>query len=427
MKKLLVVGSGAGGATVAKELQGAFDVTVLEAGKEFRPLTANLTALEKWKKSGLFFDEREIQLLFPAMRICKTGDLVLVKGRGLGGTTTISTGNALRVDQDLKKLGINLDAEFQETRREIPISTEHEKRWTGITRRLFEICREMGLSPWPTPKMGDYSKCLNCGRCVLGCPRGAKWDSRRFLNVALAKGAQLIPGCRVGKVIIEKGLARGVEARHRGRKRYFEGDLVILSAGGLETPVILENSGISCKSRLFVDPVLCVAAAWEGAGLDGEVAMPFVVEQEGYIISPYFDYLSFFFNRRWKYPAKNILSLMIKLADDPQGSSSSKGISKTLTPRDRLKLEEGVSVCSRILRQVGVEKNQIFLGTLNAGHPGGMFPLTAGEAVSFHHPALPKNLYVADASLFPQSLGRPPILTIIAMAKRVSRLCLAQE
>ena len=33
MKRALVIGSGAGGATAAKELQGAFDVTVLEAGE----------------------------------------------------------------------------------------------------------------------------------------------------------------------------------------------------------------------------------------------------------------------------------------------------------------------------------------------------------------------------------------------------------
>jgi choline dehydrogenase-like flavoprotein len=31
------------------------------------------------------------------------------------------------------------------------------------------------------------------------------------------------------------------------------------------------------------------------------------------------------------------------------------------------------------------------------------------------------NLYVADATLIPHSLGNPPILTIVALAKRVSR------
>lgn len=41
MKKVIVVGSGAGGATVARELQGKFSVTILEAGKEFHPFSLN--------------------------------------------------------------------------------------------------------------------------------------------------------------------------------------------------------------------------------------------------------------------------------------------------------------------------------------------------------------------------------------------------
>jgi choline dehydrogenase-like flavoprotein len=42
-----------------------------------------------------------------------------------------------------------------------------------------------------------------------------------------------------------------------------------------------------------------------------------------------------------------------------------------------------------------------------------------------HSSKLPDNLYVADASLFPESLGNPPILTIMAMAKRVARVAMA--
>ena len=52
----------------------------------------------------------------------------------------------------------------------------------------------------------------------------------------------------------------------------------------------------------------------------------------------------------------------------------------------------------------------------------GSLPLTEREAASLHHERLPRNLYVADASLLPCSLGNPPILTIIALAKRVSAL-----
>jgi choline dehydrogenase-like flavoprotein len=65
-----------------------------------------------------------------------------------------------------------------------------------------------------------------------------------------------------------------------------------------------------------------------------------------------------------------------------------------------------------------VKKDRIVLGTMNAGHPGGMLPLTTAQEVeTFHHARLPENLYVADATLFPRSLGNPPFLTIMAMAK----------
>jgi len=77
-----------------------------------------------------------------------------------------------------------------------------------------------------------------------------------------------------------------------------------------------------------------------------------------------------------------------------------------------------------MLLRFGAERDSIFLGTINAGHPGGMLPLTEQEAGSFHHSRLPANLYVADATLLPRSLGNPPILTIIAIAKRVSKLCI---
>jgi choline dehydrogenase-like flavoprotein len=51
-----------------------------------------------------------------------------------------------------------------------------------------------------------------------------------------------------------------------------------------------------------------------------------------------------------------------------------------------------------------------------------MLPLTAAEAETLHSERLPENVYVADASLFPRSLGNPPILTILALARRVARV-----
>ena len=71
--------------------------------------------------------------------------------------------------------------------------------------------------------------------------------------------------------------------------------------------------------------------------------------------------------------------------------------------------------------QLGANPQDIFLGTLNAGHPGGMLPLTSAEAETLHSPLLPDNLYVSDAPILPQSLGLPPMLTIMAMAKRIAK------
>ncbi|HEX9973829.1 MAG TPA: GMC family oxidoreductase N-terminal domain-containing protein, partial [bacterium] len=415
MKKAIVIGSGAGGATVAKELQGKFHVTVLEAGKEFRPFSYNLSLLEKLRRTGLFFDEREIQLLFPAMKIRKTDEnMVLVNGIGTGGTTTICAGNALRMDHILKQIGIYLDDEFKELDQEIPISTAHQKRWRQATKRLFEICQDMGLNPKPTPKMGNYDVCINCGRCVLGCPQGAKWDSRHFLNNAIASGAQLITNCHVEKIIIENGMAKGVQVRKGMKKNIFYADLIIIAAGGFATPLILQNSGIKCQSLLFVDPVLCVATEWQDALQNKEVSMPFVVQCKHFILSPYFDYLSFFFNKSWRIPAKDVLSLMIKLADHNEGSISNKKIDKPLSETDKQRLHAGVDICTEILTRFGVKRENIFLGTINAGHPGGMLPLTEKESENFHHDVLPENVYVADATLLPKSLGNPPILTIMA-------------
>ena len=424
----IVVGSGAGGAAAARELQGSYQVTVLEAGREFRRLGLSVRWMERLRNWRLLVDERMIRLVFPAMHVRRSAEgLVHVNGAGTGGTTTLSAGNALRMDESLREIGIDLDREFEELAREVPVSTAHRRSWSAATRRLFELCEQAGLAPRPTPKMVDFERCRHCGRCVLGCPYGAKWDSRRFLEDAKAKGARLVTGCSVREVVIRGGRTIGVRARVGARTVFFPADLVVLSAGGLGTPAILERSGIRCEPRLFVDPVLCVAAPWPGSRQHHELPMPFVVQRPGYIISPYFDYLSFLFNRSWRRPASRMLALMIKLADSERGRVPARGagLEKRLTAEDRRRLAEAETLCRQILVRFGADPADIFLGTLNAGHPGGMLPLTSAEAASLHPARLPANLYVADSTLLPRSLGNPPILTILALAKKVARAAMA--
>ncbi len=426
-KRAIVVGSGAGGATVAKELQGDFDVTVLEAGTDFRRATLERGSIERLRRSRLLVDPRLLRLVYPAIRIRRTPDMLLVNGVGTGGTTTMATGNGIRMDEDLRALGLDLDREFEEITREIPITTAHQLRWHPTTRHLFRTFDDLGLDPVALPKMGDAARCRHCGRCMLGCPYGRKWDSRTYLDEAVRLGARLITGCSVARVVMEGGRAKGVIARGMVGHHFVPGDLVVLAAGGFGTPAILERSGIGCEPTLFVDPVLTVAARVPNAWQCNEIEMPFVVQRDRYILSPYFDWISSLFHPQWRHRLQDIVGIMIKLADENVGSVSGRKVHKLLTPADRSRLDGAVGVATEILARFGADPHEVFLGTVHAGHPGGMLPLTEASSPVVHDDRLPENLFVADATLFPRSLGNPPILTIIALAKRVARICAGKD
>jgi choline dehydrogenase-like flavoprotein len=425
--RAVVVGSGAAGATAARELAGAgHEVVVLEAGRSFRPFSGDVHRLARLRASRLFFDARLVSALFPPMRIVMgAGRMPLVYGLGTGGATTLTAGNGLRIDDALADVGLDLGPESDELEALLPLSTDHDDRWRPSTRALFAACDELGLEPRVMPKLVAFSRCRRCGRCILGCRYGAKWDARDFLGDAQERGASLMTGAPVERLALEGREAAGVVVCRRGRRRLIEADLIVLAAGGLGTPRVLERSGVATDRRLFVDPVLCVAGLLPRARQDAEIPMPFFVERERYVVAPYFDYLSFFFDARWRHPAADILPLMIKLADVEHGRVSATRVDKALTAVDRGRLEEAVEVCRAILMRCGVASRSIFLGTVNAGHPGGTLPLTTRTATLLHDARLPRNVYVADASLLPKSLGKPPSLTIMALALRVARTAAA--
>ncbi len=107
MKRAIVVGSGAGGAMAARELARSFDVTVVEAGREFRRFDRGLAFVEMLRASRLLVDPRMIRVLFPAMQVRMASDhMALVNGVAVGGTTTLATANAPRCDDALLDRGV---------------------------------------------------------------------------------------------------------------------------------------------------------------------------------------------------------------------------------------------------------------------------------------------------------------------------------
>jgi hypothetical protein len=168
--------------------------------------------------------------------------------------------------------------------------------------------------------------------------------------------------------------------------------------------------------------VLTVAARAPDAWQCNELEMPFVVRRDRYIVSPYFDWLSYVLDARWRHAPQDIVGIMVKIADEGGGRVDARRIRTHLTATDTERLAEGAALAREILAGIGIDPASTFEGVLNGGHPGGTLPLTPASAMTLHDDRLPGNVYVSDATLLPRALGLPPILTIVALAKRIARV-----
>ena len=118
--KAIVVGSGAGGAVAARELaKNGFEVTILEAGKPFKPLSHKVTWLSPLRGSWLLKDECSINYVFPIVH--STGWQSGVSGRNRGqllfACATCQSGEwskgVVSISQRVKNLNINWDLNIE--------------------------------------------------------------------------------------------------------------------------------------------------------------------------------------------------------------------------------------------------------------------------------------------------------------------------
>jgi ferredoxin len=422
--KAIVVGSGAGGAVAARELaRNGFEVTILEAGKPFSPLSHKVSWLSALRGSWLLKDENSIRRLFPNYGVTRASqDLAIFRGVTEGGCTPIACGNMVRAENGLKEIGLDLTAEFEEIEKNLTIAPIPRDRWRPLTQQMYDKAEQLGHTPKPTPKVDDLSKCVGCGYCELGCITGAKWDSRCVYKDYLGKGISLRTNTNVQKVLVQGNRACGVMVSHGSSTEKINADIVVLSAGGIGTAQILMASDLPARENLWVDVVLTVGGVRKGSKMLNETPMAWFIKKDNYILSPYFDLLSFWFHKPWRdVSTQDRVGIMIKLADTEQGSVAADGtVTKSLTKADYKSLDKAKNEAKQIMEASGVT-GPFVDGMIHGGHLGGTVPLTKDDVESMHPSWLPRDLWVADLSLMPRSQGLPAMLTTSALSLRVSR------
>lgn len=416
---IVIVGSGCGGASLAKELaKKRKKVLILEKGAIYAQdkIGTELRAYNFYDRHGLWSKTREGVFYYRAIMA--------------GGTTVVSCANGvIALKKELKKIGIDLTREFAEAEKELNIKPIPDKFIGKGSKRIMEASNTLGFNMLPMPKLINFEKCTSCGNCVLGCLSGAKWSALEYLRETQDKGASLITETTITKVIISNGRAIGVDGYNQaGEQVEIFTDLVVLAAGGIGTPVILQNSGIAAGERLFLDLFTITMGLTKDVGLTKEPVMAGVSKQKGFILSPFIDtplvlasVLPLATRCNLKIGQRDhMLGVMVKIDDDCQGQVHKDGlIEKTATRNDLLKLKKGENISKRILIKAGVDPKTIATTRIRGAHPGGTAAI--GEVVNKNLETQIKGLFVCDASVLPVSPGLPPIVVIVALAKRLAK------
>lgn len=246
-----IVGSGAGGSVIAAELQRAGrSVVVLErAGyrneADFRQLEL-VGAQELFLRGGLFFSD--------------TGSMGLLAGATLGGGTVINSMVCLRPPDRIRAewaaMGLagldtpEFDDHLDAVSRRINVSTKTTQP-NRVNQMMLEALEAGGLPGELLPRNASSDDDPRyCGYCNAGCQQGCKQSTlKTYLQDAADAGARFVTGCAVERVLVRDGRAAGVTAAVRGEdasevELTVEAPIVVVAAGGIETPALLLRSGI---------------------------------------------------------------------------------------------------------------------------------------------------------------------------------------
>lgn len=254
---VVVVGSGASGAVIAAELaEAGHRVVVLEEGPfvpalEHGKMRPSESLRHVWRGGALTVafglgDSPHINITM--------GRAVGGSSTVTGGVCFRVPDAILRIwheERGLTELSeAALEPYYASVEESVHVETVPESMRSRSTRLFAEGATLRGLEMKPIRR--NTEGCNGCGRCNFGCPCTAKLSvDLTYLPRAAEKGAQIYADCLVDRVIMRGDRAVGVEGRI-GNGKYgkpkdrfvVHARRVVLAAGAAFTPLLLGRSGI---------------------------------------------------------------------------------------------------------------------------------------------------------------------------------------
>ena len=275
--QVLVVGSGPGGAVVAKELaEAGRDVILLEEGPPFGQKDYRQEAGEAMHR--LFREGGSRATRGNAF-------LPTMQAMALGGGSLVNSAICARSPSSVFDMWTERTGTASLTRESLDPHYERVEKFLFVAPTPTEVqgernlrfkrgCDALGLSSEPTYR--NVKGCRGSAECFTGCRNGAKQSTDvSYVPAAIRAGARVYTSVRAEHVVMNGKRATGMRGRvvepftqKEGYAVHIDADLVVLAAGCMATPVILQKSGVGNSSgyvgrELQLHPGLAIMALYE--------------------------------------------------------------------------------------------------------------------------------------------------------------------
>jgi len=250
---VVIVGSGAGGGAVARELsplcKDGVRIAVLEWGPKLRE--DEYTGRELEMANRLYVDGGGF--------LTRDRTMTLAFGRAYGGSTVVYTGTSLVIPQDTVKRWNLPGLDWEDISRRAAKYLEHnhvrlleEDKINDNNRLFYEACKKLGyrVAQFPINVKG----CQGSGMCNLGCPNAAKMGTHRVqLPEAEKNGVQVVTNCqvkRIGDHVLEAEVADpgfGHPSAWRPGRYRIRAKVVVVCAGAVNSPALLSRSRLPVR------------------------------------------------------------------------------------------------------------------------------------------------------------------------------------